>query len=228
MATIYVYNSSSGAVEKYNRGLDEPMPYNIGRTMTVREFRARSCSSILWTTKAAMDAWNNLRQSYGAPIYIGAVFKRIWEGGHSGQSQHYAGVAFDVGQTMTQAQRDRIHRIATQSGMWGYVEPLSMTPTWVHADRRFGTPACASGGYPLLRRGSKGVYVFILQDALATLGFPGGGLDGVFGAGLQAAVKDFQAQHNLSEDGVVGCGTWRAITTNVVGTGQTATTIGKC
>ena len=71
------------------------------------------------------------------------AFKRIWEGGHGTASQHYAGVAFDVGQGTSRAIRQRIHAAATATRAWGYVEPLSMTPTWVHFDRRYGTPACS-------------------------------------------------------------------------------------
>ena len=48
-----------------------------------------------------------------------------------------------------------------------------MTPTWVHFDRRYGTPACSgtTSGYPTCRRGDKNTYVLILQDALNALGY---------------------------------------------------------
>ena len=38
--------------------------------------------------------------------------------------------AFDVGQALTQAQRNRIWQVANNLGVWVYVEPQSMTPTW--------------------------------------------------------------------------------------------------
>ena len=72
------------------------------------------------------------------------------------QSQHYAGVSFDVGQALTQAERNRIWNTANNLGVWVYVEPIYMTPTWVHFDKRYGTPAC-SAGFPVLRSGSRGV-----------------------------------------------------------------------
>ncbi len=74
---------------------------------------------------------------------------------------------------LTQSQRTAIYKAARSTGAWGYVEPLSQTPTWVHFDRRYGTPACSgtTAGYPTLRRGSRGCYVMILQDALSTLGY---------------------------------------------------------
>lgn len=228
MAVVYVFNNNTNRVEKYYLGEDSRMPYSLGSTLSVREFRARSCSSVLWTDKRVMESWNNLRGSYGRPIPVGAAFKRIWEGGHGSHSQHYAGTAFDVGQTLTQAQRTEIYNIAVRSGVWSYVEPLSMTPSWVHVDKRFGTPACARGGFPMLRQGDKGVYVFVAQDSLAALGFPAGGLDGVFGSSMRGAVSAFQRSRGLSSDGVIGCNTWEALTGEAVGIGETSTVIDKC
>ena len=53
-------------------------------------------------------------------------------------------------------------------------------PTWVHFDKRFGTPACGGTGYPQIKRGSISTYVLIAQDDLNTLGFSTGGLDRSF------------------------------------------------
>ena len=89
----------------------------------------------------------------------------------------------------------------------------------------FGTPACSSGGFPLLRRGSISNYVCIAQDDLNTLGFATGGLDGIFGARTEEAVRNYQRQSGLVADGIVGCNTWRALQNAVVGTGATNTTI---
>lgn len=156
---------------------------------------------------------------------FGFAFKRPYEGGHGTQSQHYAGTAFDVGQRLTNAQRAVLRNSAINSGVWTYVEPASLSPTWVHFDRRFGTPACSSGGFPLIRRGSRGNYVCIAQDDLNTLGYRTGGLDGVFGEQTYNAVRRYQSSRGLSVDGIIGCNTWRSLQENVVGTGATSTTI---
>ena len=58
-------------------------------------------------------------------------------GGHGTQSQHYAGVAFDVGQNLSNSQRAVLRNSASSSGLWTYVEPVSISPTWVHFDKRF-------------------------------------------------------------------------------------------
>lgn len=225
MAKIIVFNNDTDRMETYYRGENEPMPYNTNGTLKVREFRGSSKSSTLWTTKRTMQSWNSQRYIFGAPIPVGFAFKRPWEGGHGTQSQHYAGTAFDVGQRLSQTQRTRLWNSANNSGVWSFVEPISLTPTWVHFDKRFGKPACSSGGYPLLKRGSLSNYVLIAQDDLNTLGYPTGGLDGIFGAATQNAVKNYQRSVGLSADGIIGCNTWRSLQEEVVGSGRTATTI---
>ena len=177
MAKILVFNNDSNRMETYYRGENEAMPYNANRTLTVGEFRGSSGSSTLWTTKRAMQSFNTTRSLFGGPIPVGFAFKRPWEGGHGTQSQHYAGVAFDVGQTLSKSQRNRLRNVASSFGIWSYVEPASLTPTWVHFDKRFGRPACVLGGYPLIRRGSISTYVLVAQDDLNTLGYSTGGLD---------------------------------------------------
>ena len=88
-----------------------------------------------------------------------------------------------------------------------------------------GKPACSSGGYPTIRRGSISNYVLIAQDDLNTLGYRTNGLDGIFGSGTQNAVISYQRSRGLSADGIVGCNTWRSLQEDVVGTGPTSTTI---
>jgi len=54
----------------------------------------------------------------------------------------------------------------------------------------------------LLKNGSKGEEVKLLQEKL------GLGVDGVFGPGTEAKVKEWQAANGLAADGIVGPGTW--------------------
>ena len=114
---------------------------------------------------------------------------------------------------------------AISSGVWSFVEPASLTPTWVHFDRRWAPPACAAGGYPLTRNGSRGIYVLVLQDALNNLGYRTGGLDGIFGPATTNSVRAYQTYKGLVPDGIVGCNTWTALMRDVVGRGRTPTTI---
>ena len=66
---------------------------------------------------------------------------------------------------------------------------------------------------PTLRRGDKGVYVTLLQTQLINKGYDLGkwGADGSYGAATEAAVRAFQRDAGLTEDGVCGPKTWAAL-----------------
>ena len=67
---------------------------------------------------------------------------------------------------------------------------------------------------PTLRKGDKGDSVKYLQTLLIARGYDLGkwGADGDFGSATEAAVKRFQRDWNLKQDGVVGKDTWRMLT----------------
>lgn len=69
----------------------------------------------------------------------------------------------------------------------------------------------------VLRIGSRGPNVEILQMALKRAKFFDGTIDGIFGALTEEAVKDFQTYNELSIDGVVGSATWRALNPYLTG-----------
>lgn len=100
----------------------------------------------------------------------------------------------------------------------------------------WGVPACCAAEYgnspvitpteppkgddekivlPTLKRGSKGEKVKELQAILLNLGYqlPKYGADGDFGAETEKAVKQFQRDWGLKEDGVVGPATWEKLLT---------------
>lgn len=59
--------------------------------------------------------------------------------------------------------------------------------------------------YPLLKKGSKGKYVKLLQKLLKVKA------DGIFGDKTEKAVKKFQKKHKLKVDGQVGAKTWKLL-----------------
>lgn len=79
---------------------------------------------------------------------------------------------------------------------------LSVSPVLV-----FSSPATAQGtafSVSGLARGARGESVKSVQQALVNQGIQvAGGVDGVFGAGTEAAVKSFQAEHGLPQSGQV-------------------------
>ena len=96
---------------------------------------------------------------------------------------------------------------------------------WTH----YAVPACIDGTIPeqpteknaaetkpSIRRGSKGKYVTLAQTALINKGYDLGkyGADGDYGPATEAAVKKFQQDHGLTQDGVIGPATWDALDKN--------------
>lgn len=75
-----------------------------------------------------------------------------------------------------------------------------------------GFPA-DTGWHPTIRKGSKGDEVILLQTMLHRLGYGLGsyGIDGDFGRDTEKAVKEYQRDRGLIQDGVVGPLTWDAL-----------------
>src|SRR5258708_2728289 len=64
---------------------------------------------------------------------------------------------------------------------------------------------------PLLRQGSSGPDVTVLQQKLKDLGFDPNGVDGNFGPGTRDAVIAFQQSKGLQADGIAGPATLTAL-----------------
>ena len=76
-----------------------------------------------------------------------------------------------------------------------------------------GQAAGADDAHPILRRGSKGDDVTVVQNRLTEAGFKVLA-DGDFGENTEEAVKAFQTSRGLDADGVVGKATWDALRAN--------------
>lgn len=62
-----------------------------------------------------------------------------------------------------------------------------------------------------LRLGSKGTDVIYLQKRLKEKGYNVGKIDGDFGRKTEKAVLEYQVQHGLKVDGIVGAETWASL-----------------
>lgn len=82
--------------------------------------------------------------------------------------------------------------------------PRSLPP--IEVERPYYTADYSK--YPILKKGSKGEYVTMLQTRLVQLGYNPKGIDGIFGPGCDAAVRQFQRCYRLEVDGCVGPKTW--------------------
>ena len=98
----------------------------------------------------------------------------------------------------------------------GVEHHLSYDKKWTD----WAVPVCVDGdvdpGLPTLRRGDKGEYVTLAQTSLVQHGYNIGkcGIDGSFGAATEAAVKLFQKDNGLAQDGIIGQKTWDALLGN--------------
>ena len=87
------------------------------------------------------------------------------------------------------------------------VDAMVYTKTWVSLINK---PPVQTINQPLLKLGARGSDVKRLQELLNKLGYQLK-IDGDFGSGTEAAVKDFQGKHALIADGVVFTETWRIL-----------------
>ena len=66
----------------------------------------------------------------------------------------------------------------------------------------------------VIKKGGRGYDVLVIQEYLTALGYDTNGVDGIFGSGMERAVKEFQEIYNLDVDGIVGESTASKIATN--------------
>ena len=96
-------------------------------------------------------------------------FRRICEGGHTQQSMHYAGLAA------------RLTKNTETNFPFQHNNHVALHPC----------------GYPSLSHGDIGPFVFVIQDALLTLGFDNCSLDGFLGNHTKNALLSFKLSQNL-------------------------------
>lgn len=96
----------------------------------------------------------------------------------------------------------------------GVEHHTSINKKWTH----WAVPVCVDWDHPAdyrptLKRGDKGEYVTLLQVELLNNGYDVGksGVDGIFGAATEAAVRSFQSDHDLPVNGIVDSAVWAAL-----------------
>ena len=80
---------------------------------------------------------------------------------------------------------------------------------------------------PTVKQGSKGEVVQGLQNALKARSYDFGPVDGIFGPATEEAVKQFQREAGLDDDGIAGPKTWEALGVYVVQQGDTLSRIAE-
>lgn len=73
------------------------------------------------------------------------------------------------------------------------------------------SPVLVRNTMPIVRKGSQGTAVEVLQARVNQIMNAKLSVDGAFGPATESAVKSFQHRAGLTADGIVGPGTWRAL-----------------
>jgi len=209
LATIHIYNHETGKLERYIRELNEPMPYNVAGTLTVREFVQGN--KIAWTDVETMRAWNNLCSNHGKPINVLEAFRSIsLTPCPKNKRYHYLGLAFRLSCDKAE-DLPALHAAAVESEAFSFVGPIEKESESFEVDKRYMPGGVfLIEGLPVIIKGMENHYVMFIQSALNLYGYPLV-LDGVFGKNTAAAVRRFQRDAFLSEDGIVDRLEWEAL-----------------
>lgn len=158
--------------------------------------------------------------SYGETIFIlHTINGQQWETVYA--HMRAGSRAFLVGQTVKQGQQIGIMGNTGRSfgqhlhfelhrGRWNFEKSYGVDPEQYLEKNLFPTTSTKT---TVLRKGSKGTAVKELQQDLIKLGYmlPRFGADGDFGDETERAVKQFQRDHKITVDGVVGPQTFGAL-----------------
>lgn len=151
-----------------------------------------------WWIAAYRDGYTpmsiNAEPNEARKPYITGINVVAWQYTSSGNVSGYSG-ALDMNKLYTDISSSIAPAVPAPAP-----KPISVTPTI-----DFST-------YPVLRKGSKGLWVTLLQNGLVARGY-NIKVDGDFGDETLSAVKSLQRQNGLVVDGVVGINTWTAIFT---------------
>lgn len=192
----------------------------LSANFTVREFACKDGSNTVKIDYELVCILQKIREVTGRPITINSGYRTASYNrrvGGASNSYHIYGRAADI----KGANLDDITDIANALGVRGILR----YGTFVHIDTRTSKyhhsyvtgknvsynkkniPYCGQ----VLKYGSKGTDVAIVQYKLAREGYAVGTVDGIAGAKFDAAVKAYQRNKGLLVDGKVGINTWNSL-----------------
>lgn len=130
---------------------------------------------------------------------------------YNSSDKKYGHVGLFIGDNTVIEAEGTIHGVVTSkaSGKWTYWGELKGVDYGHSPSPEPPTPTTK----PTIRRGDSGQYVTLAQTELINKGYSCGsfGADGQFGAATEKAVIQFQKDHNLTADGIIGAKTWAAL-----------------
>lgn len=167
-------------------------------------------SNTMWNKYCtAKGEMRNGKRTDGKPLLPGtAVFTYNKKDGKRGHVGLYIGDGWVIEAKGTQAGVVNTKVTNSKWVEWGELKGVDYSGT-------APAPAPEPGptNRPTIRKGNRNVYVKEMQTMLDRLGYSLGicGVDGDFGAATEKALKEFQRDHQLDQDGVCGPKTWAAL-----------------
>ena len=167
-------------------------------------------SNTMWlkycTAKGEM---RNGKRTDGLPLLPGtAVFTYNKKDGKRGHVGLYIGDGWVIEAQGTKAGVVKTKVTASKWVEWGELKGVDYSGT-----APAPAPDPGPANRPTIRKGNRNVYVKEMQTMLDRLGYSLGicGVDGDFGAATEKALKEFQRDHQLNQDGVCGPKSWAAL-----------------
>lgn len=214
MKTIYVYNNDTNSLESYRLNDNDYMPYNTNNTLKINEFAPGS--NIIWTTSDTMKAYNKTK-TLKPEIQISKAFNDLSDPRMYGEESHAGGTGFDfvIPNGTFQDYLD-LFRVLKRDDIWSNVMDVEHTRDYLHVDEDYTYDSCEFTRYPLLKSGDSNTYVLVLQTGLIDLGYlTSNDLNGRYDNATMNAVKQFQFDVGLNNDGIMGCRSWLALVYNL-------------
>ena len=210
MMILLIYNEETNQMEKMIRSCHENMPYTTDGVLTVDAFRADSSSQLMWSTKLFLESVNDSFHQLNVPFEIRHGFCRVWEHFENQQFAHQLGTAISGGQNLNSLRRKRLLKDLENQEVYTGIQDFDLDPSIVQFEQCF-KPSSSVIVFQTVEKGSIGVSVCALQDALWYLGYEIAAITGIFDEQLDQQVRSFQRVSGLDVDGIVGVNTWTSL-----------------
>ena len=163
-----------------------------------------SGSNLIWNCDLAKKGQltDGMELPVGALVFTGTASKKPHVGVYTGD-----GLVTEAEGTKAGVVQSKLHG---KWKWWGLLKGVTYDAAEVPAEKPAEEPAETRR---TLRRGNKGEDVKQVQTMLDRLGYSLGicGIDGDYGTATEKAVKEFQQDHGLTQDGICGPKTYAAL-----------------
>ena len=207
----FIYDPIAGGFSCHELRRSDMLPFTEAAPLYLCEFLGSTRCAACWTDRRFLEAYCTLKQRFPLPFSACGGFRRGKEGRSLFASRRCAGLTLHVGQCLMPKERETLRRFAIKSRLFSRVAPEHEAPSWVQLE---GAPFAAGMlcPFPTVLPGETGIFVFVLQDALALHGFPPDhGLTGCFSPDTERALALFLKSRGKAYGGRVTAEIWKLL-----------------